>query len=62
VAVFSRIAAGFAIAFRVGGWLTAVTTTAKVSVVVLMPPLAVLPLSITVTVMKAVPLTSGSSE
>ena len=53
---FSRIAAGLAIELSVGAWLTGVTVTVKVWVTVLMPPLAVPPLSVTVTVIVAVPL------
>ena len=40
----------------VGGWLTGVTVTVKVWENVLTPPLAVPPLSFTVTVIVAVPL------
>ena len=45
---------------RVGGWLTGVTTTVKVRWNVLLPPPAVLPLFITVTVITAVPLVNGA--
>ena len=42
---------------NVGCWLTGVTVTVKVCVTVSMPPLAVPPLSITVTVIVTTPLT-----
>ena len=44
------------IGFSVGGWLTGVTVMLNVSLNVFLPPLAVPPLSITVTVISAVPL------
>ena len=44
----------------VGGWLTGVTVTVKGWVKVLTPPLAVPPLSVTVTVIVAVPLALGT--
>ena len=47
---------GSGIGSSVGAWLTGVTVTMKVWVIVLTPPLAVPPLSITVTVIVAVPL------
>src|SRR5262245_47546026 len=53
---------GLGIGSSVGGWLTGVTLMVKVRVKVLIPPLAVPPLSITVTVMCAVPLTFGNTE
>ena len=56
---FSRIGAGLVIGSSVGGWLTGRTTTVKVSVVVLLPPLAVPPLSITVRVITDEPLMKG---
>ena len=43
-----------------GAWLTGMTVTMKVWVTVLMPPLAVPPLSVTVTVIVAVPLALGT--
>ena len=49
-------AEGFGMKLSVGGWLTGVTVTAKVSVVVFWPPLAMPPLSCTTTVIVAVPL------
>ena len=52
----SKMAAGSAIAARVGASFTAVTVTVKVCVVVATPLLSVPPLSVTVTVMSAVPL------
>ena len=55
VPTFSRIVIG-AIALIVGGWLTAVTVTTKLCEKLVIPPLAVLPLSLTVTVIVAVPL------
>ena len=48
--------AGLMIGPSVGAWLTGMTVTVKVWVTLLMPPLAVLPLSITTTVIRAVPL------
>ena len=48
------------IALSVGCWLTGRTVTVKVCEKVLMPPLAVPPLSITVTVTVAVPLALGT--
>ena len=48
--------AGLAIGLSVGAWLTGVTVTVKVRMIVLTPPLAVPPLSVTVTVIVAVPL------
>ena len=44
-----------------GGWLTGLTTTVNCCEAVLTPPLAVPPLSVTVTVITAVPLTLGSA-
>src|SRR5947209_8580277 len=55
-AAFSKIAGGLLIVPSVGDWLTAVTVTGKLWVTLLMPPLAVPPLSVTVTVIVAVPL------
>ena len=49
------------IGLSVGGWLTGVTVTVKVCEKVLTPPLAVPPLSTTVTVIVAVPLPLGST-
>src|SRR5437764_399062 len=57
---FSRIAGGLAIGLSVGAWLTGLTVTLKVRVKVLTPPLAVPPLSITVTVIVAVPVVLGA--
>jgi len=57
VNVSSRIGAGFGITFSVGCWLTAVTLTVKLRVMVLTPPLAVPPLSVIVTKITADPLT-----
>ena len=54
------IAGGLAIAASVGCWLTGVTVTVKVCEIVLTPPLAVPPLSVTVTVIVAVPLALGT--
>ena len=53
---FSRIAAGLAVAVSAGGWLTGRTVTVNVWVVVVVPPVAVPPLSVTRTVIVAVPL------
>ena len=61
VLVFSRMGAGFAIGLIVGAWLTGLTVTVKICEKVLMPPLAVPPLSTTVTVIVAVPLWLGST-
>ena len=44
------------IALKVGVWLTATTLTTKVWNVVFWPPLAVPPLSVTITVIVAVPV------
>ena len=52
----SKIAAGSVIAVIVGASFNAVTVTVKVCVVVATPLLSVPPLSVTVTVMTAVPL------
>ena len=49
-----------AIGSSVGIWLTGVTVTTKLCEIALMPPLAVPPLSVTVTVMVAVPLAPGT--
>ena len=56
---FSRIGAGAVIVPSVGAWLTGVTVTVKVceKVLTLAPPVA--PLSVTVTVIFAVPLALG---
>ena len=43
-----------------GAWLIGVTVTVKLRVKLLTPPLAVPPLSVTVTVMLAVPLALGA--
>src|SRR5947208_945907 len=53
---FSRIGVMGVIVSIVGGWLTALTVTGKVWVTVSWPPLATPPLSITGTVIVAVPL------
>ena len=45
----------------VGGWLTGDTVTVKLCLKTLTPPLATPPLSITVTVIVAVPLTLGNT-
>ena len=49
------------IGLSVGVWLIGFTVIAKMRVVVGLPPLTVPPLSVTLTVMKAVPLTFGST-
>ena len=49
------IGRGSTIGAKVGGWFTGRTVTVKVWKTVLMPPLAVPPLSLTVTVIVAVP-------
>ena len=56
---FSAIEMGLGIALSVGAWL-GVTVTVNVTMVVFWPPLAVPPLSITVTVMSAVPTVLGT--
>ena len=48
--------AGLMIGASVGAWLTGMTVTVKVWVTLLTPPLAVLPLFVTNTVIRAVPL------
>ena len=53
VVVFSRIAGGLVIPLSVGAWLTGVTVTVNDCETVLLLP----PLSVTVTVIVAVPLT-----
>ena len=45
---------------KVGGWLTGETVTVKDCCTILMPPLALPPLSITVTVIVAVPLVKAA--
>ena len=55
------MAAGSGIAVRIGASLIAVTSIVKVRETLLTPPLAVPPLSITVTVIVAVPLVLGSA-
>ena len=62
VVVFSRIGAGGVIGLIVGGWLTGLTVTVKICEAVLTPPLAVPPLSDTVTEIVAVPLWLGSTR
>src|SRR4051794_37436458 len=57
---FSRIGAGLLIGPSVGAWLIPVTVTVKDWVTVSMAPLAVPPLSITVTVIVATPLALGT--
>ena len=60
VVVFSAIGPGWRSSSSVGAWLTGVTVTVNDWLKVLMPPLAVPPLSITVTRMMAVPLALGT--
>ena len=60
--VFSRTVGLTVIGLSVGAWLTGVTVTVKVRENVTMPPLAVLPLSVTVTVIVDVPEAKGSRE
>jgi len=62
VPAFSRIAAGLAIVVSVGAWLTGLTVTVNCCEKVLTPPLEVPPLSVTVTVITAVPLRLGCAE
>ena len=57
---FSAIAAGLGIGSSVGAWLTGVDVDREGLGDVLTPPLAVPPLSVTVTVIVAVPLALGT--
>src|SRR5436190_1070214 len=57
VPVFSRIAGGLVIVASVGAWLTGVTTTLNDRLIEGTAPLATPPLSSTVTVIVALPLT-----
>ena len=53
---FSGIVNGLVIAVSPGGWLTGKTTTMNDWVAVVVPPVAVPPVSVTVTVIVAVPM------
>ena len=57
---FSAIAAGFGIGLSVGGWSTGVTVTVKLCETVVVPPVTVPPVSVTVTVIVAVPLAKAA--
>ena len=58
---FSKMAAGLGMTLSVGGWLTGRTVMVKVWLTLFTPPLAVPPLSVTVTVTTAVPVALGAA-
>ena len=59
-AEFSSTGGGLGIGSIVGAWLTGRTVTVKSWVMLLTPPLAVPPSSVTVTAMTALPICSGA--